>query len=467
MRSLLPRWSTIATVDTRSLAAFRILLGLIIVCDVAIRLVDVPFFLSDAGALPVSVWREVDKPAWGWSVHALSGSAGWQYLLLGLQGLAALGLTCGWRTRWTAVLTWVLLISLQTRNGQILQGGDVLLRCLLFWGLFLPLGARWSLDARRNGPGPDSDCSPASFALLLQLGLVYLFTGLLKWDPAWYSQGTAVWYALQLDQLTTPLGRWLGTQEALLPWLTHGTVILELAMLPLAFCPWGTARIRLVLVGVFIGFHASLALCMHLGPFPFVCIAGWLAFIPSSAWQWLSATRRPEPLQLAEPGPRWVDALVLMLIGHVVLWNIRTTNFEYWKAWYPPGINWILQVPRLDQYWSMFSPRPLDDDGWYAMPATLADGTQIDLLTWVAPVTTPPVDDPYHTERWRKYLMNLYLADNQAWRAHAGPALVRRFEAAHPGATVKTAELRFWHKRNHFGGSPTITEESLYRFENK
>jgi hypothetical protein len=33
------------------------------------------------------------------------------------------------------------------RNPYILSGGDVLLRVVVFWAMFLPLGDRYSLDA--------------------------------------------------------------------------------------------------------------------------------------------------------------------------------------------------------------------------------------------------------------------------------------------------------------------------------
>ena len=35
---------------------------------------------------------------------------------------------------------------MESRNPIILHGGDIVLRMMLFWSLFLPLGARWSAD---------------------------------------------------------------------------------------------------------------------------------------------------------------------------------------------------------------------------------------------------------------------------------------------------------------------------------
>ena len=36
-----------------------------------------------------------------------------------------------------------MLTGIDNRNPLVIDGGDDFLRMLLFWGLFLPLGARW------------------------------------------------------------------------------------------------------------------------------------------------------------------------------------------------------------------------------------------------------------------------------------------------------------------------------------
>lgn len=447
-------------IDTRSLALFRIAIAAVVLGDLAFRTPDITFFLTDVGTLPrADLWR-LDPDPYSWSLHALSGSWAWQALLFTLHAAAALALGLGWRTRWATVATWVLAVSLQDRNYQILQGGDVLLRCLLFWAMFLPLGARWSLDARKHGDGPDVVRSAGSVAIMLQLAGMYLCSGLLKWHPAWHSEGSALWYALHLDQFATPLGCWLRAHESWLPWLGRGTLVLELTGPFLAFIPWRNDWFRSAAVLGFVGFHIGLLLCLELGPFPYVCIAAWLLFIPTCWWDRL----RPDPARVlvtAAPEPWWRETALLMLLAYVVLWNARTISFERVVQVFPRSANLVLEIPRLDQMWSMFAPFPLHDDGWYVAGATLRDGSQVDLITGRAPDEHQPPGPPYANERWRKYLMNLYLAENAGWRPTAMTALVRRWNTAHPGNPVTSAELRFWRKTNHLGAPPTIACECL------
>ena len=151
--------------DLRSLAIFRVGLGLLLLGDLAIRAGDLSAHYTDQGVLPRSALTARHYV----SLHFLDGTADFQGALFVLAGLAALALLAGWRTRAATVVSWLLLMSLHARNPMILQGGDALLRLLLFWGMFLPLGARWSVDGllrRGGGPAGGREVSAASAALL-------------------------------------------------------------------------------------------------------------------------------------------------------------------------------------------------------------------------------------------------------------------------------------------------------------
>jgi hypothetical protein len=56
----------------------------------------------------------------------------------------------------------------------------------------------------------------------------------------------------------------------------------------------------------------------------------------------------------------------------------------------------------LDQRWDMFSPNSARSDGWMLAPATLADGTRLDLLNPLArDDRSERYSDPFYT-RWTK-----------------------------------------------------------------
>lgn len=280
--------------DARALAAFRVGLALALLGDLLVRARDLRMFYTDAGTFPRSLFLErFDSPGM-LSLHLLRGEPLFIAALFVVAALAALFLLVGYRTRLATVVSWVLLVSLQTRNPLVLQGGDVLFRLLAFWGMFLPLESEWSVD-RALSPGtppPRRVASVGTFALALQIGLLYLFAVLFKTAPEWRSEFSAVHYALNLDQFRTPVGTFLLSWPALLPALTVGTLVVESAISLLLFSPLGGMVTRSVASLLLFTLHLGLGLSLALGPFPWVAVISAIPFIGSAVWDWVGARFR-------------------------------------------------------------------------------------------------------------------------------------------------------------------------------
>ncbi len=279
---------TVFGCDLRSLALVRVWLGAILIADLVIRAGSFSAHYTDAGAVPRSalflLWDTV--PA---SLHMISGSAWITGLLFMLSGAVALALMFGYRSRLAAFLSWLLFISLDSRNQFVSQGGDQLLRALMFWLMFLPIGARFSIDAAldKSPPIPNAYFSIASLGLLVQAMCVYFFTALLKSDPVWLKEGTAVYYALANDSLVLPLGEWLRNYPPLMSALTYFVWCLEIMAALLMFSPVLHIPLRLLGLFLLISMHIGFSLCLDIGLFPFISIASLLAFTPATVWDWL------------------------------------------------------------------------------------------------------------------------------------------------------------------------------------
>src|ERR671911_1258844 len=211
--------------DLRSLAVFRIVLALLVLTDVANRATDLYQHYTDAGVLPRTVLVEDVLSPWVFSLNLMNGGTYFQALLFSVAALAALGMLVGYRTRLMIFVVWVVLLSVQLRNPLVNNSSGLLLRMLLFWGMLLPLGAYWSVDRVRSAlPRPSPRfLSLASFGLFMQIAFVYWFTAALKSGPEWRVDHTALYYALSLDQLATPIGHFLLNFPQLLEVLTFGT----------------------------------------------------------------------------------------------------------------------------------------------------------------------------------------------------------------------------------------------------
>ena len=88
-------------IDTRSLGFLRIGLATLVLWDLILHAQYLRAHLTDFGVLPTwsTSWLINYQPG-HWSLHLASGTWQWQLALLMLQGMAAVALLVGYRTRW-------------------------------------------------------------------------------------------------------------------------------------------------------------------------------------------------------------------------------------------------------------------------------------------------------------------------------------------------------------------------------
>lgn len=421
-----PRWlQDVFAADLRSLAAFRVVLALVVLLDVADRARNLNAHYTDAGVLPraelLADGQVLDESIF--SINLISGGGFVQGVIFAVAALAALGLLVGYATRLMTLVVWLLVVSIEWRNPLVGGGGEVLLRVLLFWGMFLPLGAVWSVDRLRQRAAPPPSMSVVSVpvaALFLQFAFLYWFAFLFKSSPVWRSEGSALAYALNLEQFAKPLATSMLDLPALLTVLTFGVLALEGLGPFLLLSPFWTGPARMLGVVLFMGFHAGIWLTLGMGIFPAVAGLCMVCFLPSWFWDHVARLRGRSPpdardrttVPLHTPGI--ASATVGVLIAFVLFWNVATVT----DVRVPSPLNHVGVYLGIAQSWDMFAPHPLTDDGWYVIPATLTGGQTVDAagvlrgetemrkLSWSKPAN---VRETYDGERWRKYLEQLRL----------------------------------------------------------
>ncbi len=230
-----------------------------------------------------------------------------QALLFGFTALAAVALLFGYRTRLMTIILWVMVVSVQARNPLVLNSADSLLRLLLFWSMFLPLGAWWSVDSRRatatSRPGTHF-ASVATAGLFLQIAFMYWFTAILKTGDAWRSSGTALYYSLGAAQFATPFGELLHQFEGLLRILTFGSFGIEVIAPILLFVPIFVGPLRTLGVTLIVMLQLGIFLTLYIGFFPLLSAGCMVCFLPG--WFWETAVPRVRAVftrTIAHAGP--------------------------------------------------------------------------------------------------------------------------------------------------------------------
>ena len=446
-------------VDTRALAAFRVALGAILLVDLVRRARHLLAFYTDSGVLPRSLWRTAFGSYQYLSLHGLWGGGGVQSLLFVLAGVAAVAVLVGYRTRIAVLCSLLLLVSLQARNPLVLNGGDTLLRRLLFLGLFLPLGERLAVDATKSEPRADV-ANLATTLVLAQTVVVYVSNAVLKLEGQSWPAGNAVRRVFDLDQFTVLAGDALATMTPVLVAVDYGWLAL-LVVSPLLVVLTGRKRTLLVLA--FLGGHVGMALTLHVGLFPLVSIAGLLPFLPAAVWDrvWPATTpclggvrdrlpRGPEPPSLGRlRRPLLAGLLVLLLVSNAATMGILSVDDS--------------SVP--EQSWDMFAPEPPGVDGWFVAPATTESGRQVDALAgralrWDRP---PDLAEAYPSARWRKYLMGLR-GDSDALQAALAASLCRRWNRRHDDG-IDDVRLVFVAEPTRLGESDPRERKPLGRYD--
>ena len=391
-------------IDLRALATFRIALAMLVLYDLAARSRFIEATYTDDGVLPGYLFQSVYKVL---SLYAVHDGPALPAIVFPAAMLSALALLVGFRTRVATVATWALLCAIHARNFYLTDGGDNLIRALLFWSLFLPLGARFSLDGRRGrgGSHPNPLLTVASAALLLQFVYLYVSAGFSKSGPEWHELGTAIEHVLSQSYWGRPLGRELLAYPELLRLATWGTIAFEIVGPLLLFVPFATERFRLLGVVAFWGFNLGLGSTIQLNLFPWVCSTAAIPFLPAFVWNRLapeSPDGAPRGEQSHLPGPLLTAGRIVGLgIVAYLAYTAITSPGEHGKARVPDQVGIQLGVV---PYWNMYRHAPAYDVSFRAI-ARLQDGNAVDLVALQGEPGWEELERLHEYVRFRRYLV--------------------------------------------------------------
>lgn len=231
--------------------------------------------------------RGVEPPGEGfqWGVFALWTSdrallLGWAVLLV-----SSVLVTIGWHSRLAALVVFVLIVSFEHRNPWVWNSGDIVVRLEALFLALSPCGAALSLDQQRAGATFWSAQRRPQWPLRLmqlQLSLIYLASVLSKINGSAWPQGTAVSYALRLqDMLLVRAPDWLTESALLMNIATWGSLGVELS---LAILVWNH-RLRPWVLAAGVLMHTLIMITIAVGFFTLAMFVLYLAFVPPKTVQ--------------------------------------------------------------------------------------------------------------------------------------------------------------------------------------
>lgn len=441
------------TLDVRALSLMRIAVGLVLMTDLMVRSLSINVFFTDEGVLPVSILKQYSWNPYYFSFHALSGELWWQVVLFILNAIAIFLLIIGYRARVFTFICWAFLTSLQTRNPFISQGGDDLMRLILLWGIFLPWGERYSVN--KSSHISTSYFSLANVGYIFLVASVYYFSALLKTSPEWRTEGTAIYYALSLDQLRMPLGTYLYQFPQVMKVLTFIVFYIELIapfFLVLPFMPWWvrfTGVVSLFLL------HLGIVSTLYVGLFYAIGISTLIGMLPGNVMDWFERKcyKNKTKFQLID-GPEQSRLYIMfnyirngffvVLIAYCLMINFGALR------WFPYMLDQSVvkfgNILRLEQHWGMFSPFILKDDGFYIYEGYTKSGEKLDIKHNTPDVVyTKPshLVTEYESDRWRKFSENYVFNNNNFMRPYYCDYLLKKWNKEHPDKPISELTIYF------------------------
>jgi hypothetical protein len=431
----------------------RIGVSIVLLLDLLIRSLSIKAFFTDEGVLPISILKQYHWNDFYFSFHAMQGDLWLQIILFILNGMAICLLLIGYRTRLLTFICWTFLVSLQNRNPFILQSGDDLLRLVLLFGIFLPWGERYVI--KQPVRFPNNQLSFSSIGYLLLVSSVYFFSALHKTSPEWHSEGTAIYYALSLDQIRLPIGTLIYPYPLLLKSLTFIVYYIELIAPLILILPF-PKKFKLIGIILITLLHIGISITLYVGLFFIIGLVSLIGLMPGFTLNWIEQKLKINLISKNEIYTShsayfiydlihfFKNTFITFIIIYCLILNLSSLK------WFRYGLHSKVlafgSALRLEQNWGMFSPYILKDDGYYVYSGLNTNNQLIDIKH---PSQAISFSKPEHliaefeSDRWRKYSENYAFKNNNYMRPFYCNYLLKKWNLENPENKISELTIYF------------------------
>jgi len=326
------------------IALFRIIYGLLVIATILLLRPDWLAWYGSHAWVSLSTMQKFE-PGMRLNVFAvIPRSDAWSNALFWIILASAIFLTMGFLTRFSSIVVYLGLASIQQRNLYITHGGDAFLRVAGFFLMFAPAGAAISVDRlvriwRGREEAEVKPRSPwAQRMIQFELSLLYFVSFCWKIQGAAWINGTALYYAYHLDQLRRfPVPEWF-LRPTILKLATWWALVLEFSLGVLIWIK----DLRYILLAIGIFFHLCLEYSLNTPMFQWDVLSAYILFVyPADldrAWNWIRSRIAPhlgEPVTVicdanSERARRIANVLrALDIFRRLSLTDLRAAQSEY------------------------------------------------------------------------------------------------------------------------------------------
>lgn len=342
-----------ARMDPRTAGLFRIVIGFLCAAETVRRWAVAPLYYSNEGVLTNHLHLFRPPGAHSLSLYHAFSSVPEVHLAFALTVLCHLLFMIGWHARVFAVLSFILVTSLDHRLVMVENGGYVVMNLVTLYAALLPVDRRFSVDAllrslrerrersleeinERQRPARETEdyVSLAVLMVTVNLAVIYFFNVINKSGDIW-RKGETVHYVLHLNRMVTGFGVFL--RHVLPDWATRGlswwTLCHEAWLVPFILWPHGRRATRTAaLIGIWT-LHLAFGTVFRLGPFAWFMIGWSTALVTREQWealeQWYRRRAAPRAVIVDRRAPlAFLAARVLARLDGLSLLRFEESDPE-------------------------------------------------------------------------------------------------------------------------------------------
>ncbi|PZR14495.1 MAG: gamma carboxylase [Archangium gephyra] len=264
--------------------------------------------------------------------------------------------------------TWIQLLDVSTYLNHYY------LVCLLAALMcFMPLHAYWSVDARFR-PALRRETLPTWCTMLLrfQVGTVYVFAAIAKFNGDWLLHGAALHLWLSSRPSVPVIGPWLHRPEV--AWFMSWCGFLFDASAPFLLSFRRTRPFAYVAV---LAFHLMTSALFPIGMFPFIMILSTLVFFDASWPRRFVKSNVPVSASSALL-PKWAFAAMVTFVAIQLAIPLRTFFYGGDVSWHEQGMRFSWRVMTREKNGTVTYVVKQKDSGreWHVSPRTYLNGVQ-------------------------------------------------------------------------------------------
>lgn len=294
-------------IDPRTLGFFRIVHGTLMAADLVRHWTHARRYYSNDGVLTNHFHLFRPSGSYNFSIFHAFSTLNEVHVAFACALMVHLLYLVGYKTRLFAVLSFIVVTSMDNRLVMVENGGYVVVNLLAGWAMFMPTGSRFSIDALLRSFRDGREVTLADLreplrretqpfnslvvaVATINVAVIYLLNAVSKNGPIW-RRGEAVHYVLHLDRMVTGLAVFFREhlpQFAYRP-LAWSVLAVESLLWIWILYPKGRRITRTCAILSMWALHATFGVMMRLGPFSWFMIGWSFLLVVPEHWEALGA----------------------------------------------------------------------------------------------------------------------------------------------------------------------------------